>query len=389
MLRILINIGARTTKQQLEAYTKAQTSDIVTVINKITSTLFATNSTSLSGGTTVTALDAVVATILYEYFGLLFAPAMVGSTHSLYSNWFTYTTRNTPVVKNALDQLRCAVGGITREGGQIDARASPVYVAALADSSIARNANYKKQHATAETVSTATSTASSGAAAITATSGKSSAVAPPSVPANANVPAVTVDPAAVAAQIALNRVFPTKSADERIAIGIELLKKHSVNHTTVHRHEPALTAESLLTSLANVTGGKCKNLLVKAKKEKAPGDSRVWLVIALTETKVDLVQLATKLGYGKIVIRFADAETLVDSLGVVQGHVSPLCLTHDEVAKTVNVCIDSKLINGGYTSLDNPLFFHPFDNSASIGITGEGLLALVKATGHEPVIVDF
>ena len=387
MLRILINIGARHTKQQLDAYQKAQTSSLNDIINKINTTL-GTSSTSLSGGNTTTVVDVVVATILYEVISLLYAPAVIGVSN--YSTWFTNATRNQTSVKSALDQLHLTAGGIPREGGQIDARASPVYVAALADSSIERNALLKKQaaeHAAKEKPVTI-----SGAAATTtaATPTKSTSVAPPSVPTSQSAPVAAADPAAVAAQVAINRAFPSKSADERIAAGLEVLKKYNINHTTVHRHEPALTAESLLTSLANVAGGKCKNLLVKAKKEKSAGDSRVWLVIALTETKVDLVQLATKLGYGKIVIRFADAETLVDSLGVVQGHVSPLCLTNDEVGKVVNVCIDSKLVNTTtYNSLDNPLFFHPFDNSASIGITGEGLLALVKATGHEPVIVDF
>lgn len=42
----------------------------------------------------------------------------------------------------------------------------------------------------------------------------------------------------------------------------------------------------------------------QAKKEKGPGDSRMWLVVAAHDTKVDLVALATKLGYGKIVLRF-------------------------------------------------------------------------------------
>ena len=56
-----------------------------------------------------------------------------------------------------------------------------------------------------------------------------------------------------------------------------------------------------------------------------------------------MVDLAKRLGYGKIVIRFGDAESLVENLGVVQGHVTPLALAND-TAQVVNVALDARLL---------------------------------------------
>ena len=87
-----------------------------------------------------------------------------------------------------------------------------------------------------------------------------------------------------------------------------------------------------------------QNLFVKAKKEKAPGDTRMWLVIAAHDTAVNLVSLASKLGYGKIVIRFGEADALLDNLGVVQGNVTPFALINDSM-RAVNVAIDKALLD--------------------------------------------
>jgi len=76
---------------------------------------------------------------------------------------------------------------------------------------------------------------------------------------------------------------------------------------------------------------------------------------------------------------------LLDNLGVVQGHVSPLSLRHD-AARLVNVALDAAMLAPGAPS---PLWFHPGDNSASVGIAKEGLLRLVEATGHAHTVVDF
>lgn len=131
-----------------------------------------------------------------------------------------------------------------------------------------------------------------------------------------------------------------------------------------------------MAAIGSLPGVKCKNLFIKAKKEKGPGDSRMWLVVAAHNSDVNLNDLATKLGYGKIVLRFADAESLTSNLGVVQGHVSPFCLSNDE-ALQVNVALDEKLL-----AAEGPLYFHPLTNEASLAIAPADLAKFVAATGH-------
>ena len=154
-------------------------------------------------------------------------------------------------------------------------------------------------------------------------------------------------------------------------------------------HAPAKTVEELLAALPPAThpGGRCKNLFIKAKKERAgaPQDSKLWLVVALVETKVDLKALATKLGYGNVQLRFAEADALLENLAVEQGHVSPLSLAHDK-ARVVQVALDAAMLAPGAPA---PLWFHPGDNSASVGISAADLLKLLAATGHAHTVVDF
>jgi hypothetical protein len=136
-----------------------------------------------------------------------------------------------------------------------------------------------------------------------------------------------------------------------------------------------------------------KNLFLKAKKARAgvPGDSRLWLVVALADTKVDLKLLATKLGYGNAQIRFAEADALAENLGTAQGHVSPLSLAQDE-ARVVQVALDAALLAGEFDKedLSHPLYFHPGDNSASVGVSAGGLRKILEGTGHGKfTVVDF
>ena len=99
---------------------------------------------------------------------------------------------------------------------------------------------------------------------------------------------------------------------------------------------------------------------------------------------MDLVDLAKRLGYGKIVIRFGDAESLLENLGVVQGNVTPLALAND-TAGVVNVALDARLLAPGA----DPLLFHPLTNEATTAVTAAGLLAFIAATGHSYEVVDF
>ena len=63
-------------------------------------------------------------------------------------------------------------------------------------------------------------------------------------------------------------------------------------------------------------------------------------------------------------------------MGLEGGHVSPIGLLNDEM------CIVRVLLDEGLSKHPGPLLFHPFSNDASIELTYEALLALIKNSGH-------
>jgi Ala-tRNA(Pro) deacylase len=190
-----------------------------------------------------------------------------------------------------------------------------------------------------------------------------------------------VGPAATAAQPASNATFPDLPRAEKIAAVESKLSAAGVSFTTSD-HEAAPNVEALLKVAGHLQGGHCKNLFVKAKKAKGEHDTRLWLVVALHDTKTDMKVLAKKLGYGKIVVRFADAKALSENLGVPQGHVSPFAVMHD-TKKDVRVVLDKRMMEC------DTLLFHPNTNDASTAISPQDLVKFLESTGHGHVIVDF
>jgi Ala-tRNA(Pro) deacylase len=363
LLRALLGAGVRETTSQMAAYElAAKDATLQAVVARIEAVVLASG---FLGGAAPGPADAAVAAQLYPVVTLLLPPSL--GAHPAFASWFTATV-STPAFTAALASCRAATGGVKRIGGQVDARASPVIVSAKADEAIARNSGHKKAASQRD-----------------AEDAKKEGGAPPAhAPAPVTglptaVPAVA--PAAV--QPESNKTLPSKTPAERIAIAEESLRAAGVAGFTTHPHAAAATVDALLAALEGIAGARCKNLVVKAKKERAVGDSKLWLVVALTSTKVDLVDLAKRLGYGKTVIRFAEADAMLEHLGVAPGNATPLALANDK-ALTINVALDSAML-----ATAGPLLFHPLTNEASTGLTAADLLKFVAATGHAVTTVDF
>jgi Ala-tRNA(Pro) deacylase len=323
------------------------------------------------------ALDAFVFASLAEPLSLLFPPAALTEVYPGYAAWAAATISSASFTAAAAVTGFGLTGGVARIGGQVDLRADCVRVSKSADVSIARNVEYKK-------------------AASAAAHDAEVAAAPPAIAAKTAAPVASPPPAPAAAQEASapgaasqpasNKVLPTLSHAERLEKGLAALASMGIPASAVHSHAPALTAADLTTALAGITGVRIKNLFLKAKKARAgvPNDSRLWLVVARADAPTDLNKIAAKLGYAKDGVRFADAETLVDNLGVAQGHVSPIALANDEM-HAVNVLLDATL-----ELATEPLLFHPFTNEASVELTYQSLLQLISKTGHaSPTIMQF
>jgi Ala-tRNA(Pro) deacylase len=77
-------------------------------------------------------------------------------------------------------------------------------------------------------------------------------------------------------------------------------------------------------------------------------------------------------------VSFGSADLLREVLGVEPGSVTPFAVMNDRSAR-VAVVLDARL-------MDNDLVnFHPLVNTATTTVPREGLLAFLRATGHDPL----
>jgi len=79
-------------------------------------------------------------------------------------------------------------------------------------------------------------------------------------------------------------------------------------------------------------------------------------------------------------VSFAPAELLLGALGVPPGSVTPFAALNDRSAR-VTVVLDSELMKHAV------LNFHPLLNTMTTAIAARDLLAFLRDTGHEPLIV--
>lgn len=139
-------------------------------------------------------------------------------------------------------------------------------------------------------------------------------------------------------------------------------------------HPPAHTVEEALPYWSALEGVHTKNLLLKGAK------GGLWLVCVPTDRRLDLKALAAHVGAKKF--SFANGDTLLEALGVVQGSVSPLALINDKSNAVQLVLARDMLAKPRIT-------MHPLTNTATISLTSDELLQVVAATGHRADIVEF
>ena len=138
-------------------------------------------------------------------------------------------------------------------------------------------------------------------------------------------------------------------------------------------HPPVFTVEEAQAHTHHLPGGHCKNLFLKDKKD------RLWLVTCLDEQQVDLNRLSKLLGAARF--SFGRAELLRQVLGVSPGSVTPLAIVNDTDFQVTHV-LDTKLMAHELVNC------HPLENDATTTLASADLLRFVRATGHEPVLVD-
>jgi len=150
-----------------------------------------------------------------------------------------------------------------------------------------------------------------------------------------------------------------------------LLDELGIAHDT-REHAAAFTVEDARALRGRIPGGHTKNLFLKDKK------GRLWLVVALEDTAVNLKTLHKTIGSARL--SFGKPALMEETLGVKPGSVTPFALMNDTGGR-VTVVLDEAMM------AHEELNFHPLENTATTTIPRAGLLAFLEATGHAPLIV--
>ncbi|RJG47007.1 prolyl-tRNA synthetase associated domain-containing protein [Mesorhizobium sp. DCY119] len=138
-------------------------------------------------------------------------------------------------------------------------------------------------------------------------------------------------------------------------------------------HPPLFTVADSQSLRGEIPGGHTKNLFLKDKKDN------FFLVTVDEDAAVDLKQIHHLIGASGRV-SFGKPEALMELLGVVPGAVTVFGLINDSEGR-VKVILDSTLMENAVINA------HPLTNEATTSISRDDLVAFVKATGHEPVIL--
>lgn len=143
--------------------------------------------------------------------------------------------------------------------------------------------------------------------------------------------------------------------------------------TSTVEHEPVYTVAESEKLERQLAGGHTKNLFLKDAKE------RLFLLIAESRSSVDLKALPKSIGSARL--SFGKPDLLLEVLGVTPGSVTAFAVVND-ISGRVTVLIDRALLR------HDTINCHPLENTATTNIAREDLLRFIRATGHEPRVVD-
>lgn len=144
--------------------------------------------------------------------------------------------------------------------------------------------------------------------------------------------------------------------------------------TETIEHEAVFTVAQSAALRARIVGGASKNLFLKDRK------GRLFLLSTEDDAEIDLRTLHRKLG-GQGRLSFGSAELMHEVLGVTPGSVTPFAAINDREGR-VTVALARALLDRERVN------FHPLENTATTAISAQDLVAFLKATGHDPLIVE-
>ncbi len=147
----------------------------------------------------------------------------------------------------------------------------------------------------------------------------------------------------------------------------EVLKEKGFDFEVVE-HPPVFTMEDLKKELQSGADDVIKNAFLRDAKKKH------WYLVLMQEGKsLDMAKLQKTLGSTRL--SFANADYLIERLGVTPGAVSPLAVLNDK-DNIAEVLIDGDLMGKEVVGV------HPCDNTATIFMKMKDLEQLIKSNGN-------
>ncbi len=146
------------------------------------------------------------------------------------------------------------------------------------------------------------------------------------------------------------------------------IRHRTVDHVAVH------TVEEARALRVDLPGVHTKNLFLRNRK------GRMWLVTLLADRAVDLRDLGTRIGAGRV--SFASHQRLMRYLGLTPGAVNPFAVAND-IGGAVRLVIDADVLAGP------DIWVHPLVNTRTTGLSPDGLLRYLRSVDHEPAILQF
>lgn len=152
---------------------------------------------------------------------------------------------------------------------------------------------------------------------------------------------------------------------------LALLKELDVDFI-LHEHEAVFTVEQAKGVRGRLDGTLGKCLFLHSL------EGRYWLAAVPADMRVDLKKLAQALDCRRL--SFAPPEKLDEYLNLYPGAVCPYGTLNDKEGRVLAVLEES------LAKSDRLLFFHPLENTASIGVSAADLLKVLEYANHKPVI---
>ena len=139
-------------------------------------------------------------------------------------------------------------------------------------------------------------------------------------------------------------------------------------------HDHADTMEDCLLIEQTLGAPICKNLFLCNRQQ-----TQFYLLLMRGDKPFKTKFLSAQLGCSRL--SFAEEGHMADLLHTIPGSVSALELLFD-TERQIQLVIDQPLMTDEFISA------HPGLSRSTIRLTREDLLRFVRATGHEPVVVD-